>query len=1092
VLPEWGISGAYEADPNRRLRTAALAFDALHAWFVAHQGSHRVELSHRHQLGGQPYLGAAAFSGRQREQAQADSFLRTQLGEAPPMPGPAASVLVFSGEAGICKSRLTQRIRRQAQRLGYAVHSLAAQRERGAFEALVRLQQHFHAQYEAALRYASPEEISAQHDTHDKTYMPDRSVDLAYALLRQPEIRPEERPAYNELMEQYLLDRFAAEVRLASYRTPLCLCIEDAQWLDAGTLKYVFWCMRVLASSRAKGWPVRVAWVLNHRPKDSEGDNVEQLEAQLASLARLEEVPLRIALLPFSSDDAAHLVASMLQLSPAEADVHRLVETLKSHRELSPLYVEQGLWALFSHGSLAAAEPGQRWQGAWKLDAASLAQSVLPSSVREAIGSRASRLSAETLRILGVAGVVGKAFDVEVVARAANVDAEEVLSGMEQAGAAGFVVQEQGSSRQSLADGEEGDIRYSFSHDRYRDSILGGLESSAKRTVHRELARAILAKWGECSETYPMLAEHYFGSEEYALAYRNARKVAELAHQEGNHERAAGYFRMALDSQGLVNKDSLDAEKVLELRDQAAESMAAVGRFEEANVQLRMLMNDEEVPRHKQLDCQRRIADGYLSQHDNRNATEQLLNLLALLGVDLRTQGRKQATRLLAGALAILVRGPIGLGVNRQPAKNPHEEMTIMHSLQLLTASGGHVDFRILIEAILCMGHRAMTRGLHPFSPVPFVFVSMLLASQGLRSLSVRYERLLMELFPEFEINLVQEDQDSLTYDPSSNREATVARAMTYAFLLLVTLYRGELLGPHVLSIHYKIRQGIRFADMAADIQTRWSARLTSYYYCLFVGRLSSYTTQIQACIDMYRQARIHRSDRILTPQPKAVLHEVAGRLTQAAACYQESANQAQQNDSFLEYGAGRGSALLCVALDDALPPASLVKEAIATATEWLERRMTFSVFYCLASLLAAAAVTPFRHGAKEIPAEFRWLMWRARLPGMAERQQRSIYLATRATLSWMQGRSPQALALFAEATTKAAQEGYLFQLLIVLRIAVRVLPRSHAAHDYYRDWLLRLQQNLLDQPAVKLRDIEAAIFPPLPDSGQPLGSPPR
>jgi predicted ATPase len=258
---------------------------------------------------------------------------------------------------------------------------------------------------------------------------------------------------------------------------------------------------------------VRVAWLINHRPKDIEGDHVENLQEQLASLARLEQAPLCMELSPFSAQDAAELAASMLELPASAPEITRLVEALGRQRELTPLYVEQSLWTLFASGSLAVVEPGQRWQGQWQLDAESIAQSVVPSSVREAIGNRASRLSAETLRLLGIAAVTGKAFDVEVVARAANIEAEQVLAALDQAGAAGFVAQEQGPGRHYLADSVTSDIGYRFCHDRYRESILSNLESSMKRTTHGQLARAILTKWGEVPATYPLLAEHYFAGQ---------------------------------------------------------------------------------------------------------------------------------------------------------------------------------------------------------------------------------------------------------------------------------------------------------------------------------------------------------------------------------------------------------------------------------------------------------------------------------------------------------------------------------------------------------------------------------------------------
>ncbi len=306
------VSALLEPDPSRRLRTAALAFDLLHTWFLNHQREHRVQLSHVHALQGKPYLAATAFSGRQSELSKADSFLRAQLKVDAPKPVPSASVLLLSGEAGMGKSRLTHFIGRKAQQLGFAVHTLVAERGQGAFMPLERLQQHYRSIYAAAMHNAAPDDLVSSRDPHHKNYVPDRERDSAYVLLRQPEIRPEERQMYNELSEQYLLDSFAAQVRFASYKTPQCIVVEDAQWLDPGTIKYLFWCMRYLSNSKGRGMPVRVAWVLNRRPADPEGDSVEQVEEQLAGLARMEAAAERIELVGFSESNACEVVASML------------------------------------------------------------------------------------------------------------------------------------------------------------------------------------------------------------------------------------------------------------------------------------------------------------------------------------------------------------------------------------------------------------------------------------------------------------------------------------------------------------------------------------------------------------------------------------------------------------------------------------------------------------------------------------------------------------------------------------------------------------------------------------------------------------
>ena len=66
------VTGLLAPNPDHRLRTAALAFDALCAWFMAEQRHHGMQLSHVHKVSGQAYLAAAMFCGRHSELLQAE------------------------------------------------------------------------------------------------------------------------------------------------------------------------------------------------------------------------------------------------------------------------------------------------------------------------------------------------------------------------------------------------------------------------------------------------------------------------------------------------------------------------------------------------------------------------------------------------------------------------------------------------------------------------------------------------------------------------------------------------------------------------------------------------------------------------------------------------------------------------------------------------------------------------------------------------------------------------------------------------------------------------------------------------------------
>jgi predicted ATPase len=63
----------------------------------------------------------------------------------------------------------------------------------------------------------------------------------------------------------------------------------------------------------------------------------------------------------------------------------------------------------------------------------------LPASVREVIGARIARLGTSAGRVLSLAAVIGRDFDLDVLARAAGISEDELLDVLDTATAAALV-----------------------------------------------------------------------------------------------------------------------------------------------------------------------------------------------------------------------------------------------------------------------------------------------------------------------------------------------------------------------------------------------------------------------------------------------------------------------------------------------------------------------------------------------------------------------------------------------------------------------------------------------------------------------------
>ena len=127
-----------------------------------------------------------------------------------------------------------------------------------------------------------------------------------------------------------------------------------------------------------------------------------------------------------------------------------LVETLRHLREIGLLRQEEdGRW---------------RYQG----DPARLG---IPESVREVIGRRVQRLSEGAARTLGYASVIGRDFDLGLVARMLDEPAEQVLERVEEALEARLVAEVAGSPG-----------RFTFAHALVRQTLYE--EFSAARRMN--------------------------------------------------------------------------------------------------------------------------------------------------------------------------------------------------------------------------------------------------------------------------------------------------------------------------------------------------------------------------------------------------------------------------------------------------------------------------------------------------------------------------------------------------------------------------------------------------------------------------------
>ena len=208
-----------------------------------------------------------------------------------------------------------------------------------------------------------------------------------------------------------------------------------------------------------------------------------------------------------------------------EADGRLLRDLLLAETDGNPFFVTETLRHLAETGSIRRDADG-RWEAS-----ADLQHVGLPMTVREVVRRRVAHLGPEVQRILGLASVVGREFDLDVVAAIAEIDDDAALEALELATAAALV--------QPVDDRPE---RYTFVHALIEHTLYEDLSPPRRRRAHRRVVDALTSLLGpDPADRIGELALHWEAADpegdeavDYAtMAGQHA--MHHLAPQEGLH-----------------------------------------------------------------------------------------------------------------------------------------------------------------------------------------------------------------------------------------------------------------------------------------------------------------------------------------------------------------------------------------------------------------------------------------------------------------------------------------------------------------------------------------------------------------------------
>jgi class 3 adenylate cyclase/tetratricopeptide (TPR) repeat protein len=400
-------------------------------------------------------------------------------------------VALISGEPGIGKTRLATQLAVDAHGEGAIVLYGRCDEEQVAP----------YGPWAEALRHyvrTGPEEVLRSHAERQGGELARVVPEIGVRIAGYPGVRETDPET-----ERYLL--FGAVMSLleeATRHEPLVLILDDLHWADKPSLSL----LRHLVTHGAE---MRVLVLGTYR--DSDLDEGAALADLLADLHREAEVS-RVALRGLEAGD---VVAIMEAAAGHELDEtgRNVAAAIVRETEGNPFFVGELLRHLVESGAMV-----QGTDGRFSLEG-EIEDLGLPQSVREVVGRRVARLSEPSRRALGIAAVIGRDFDVDLLAAVLDIGEDELLDLLDEAAAASVI-------------NESGDVfgRFTFAHALVNHTLYEDLGRTRRVRLHRRIAEALEELCaGDPGARVTELARHWA----LAATPDEAAKAAEYARQAG-------------------------------------------------------------------------------------------------------------------------------------------------------------------------------------------------------------------------------------------------------------------------------------------------------------------------------------------------------------------------------------------------------------------------------------------------------------------------------------------------------------------------------------------------------------------------------
>lgn len=358
-----------------------------------------------------------------------------------------------------------------------------------------------------------------------------------------PEIDSETERGSDLDTERLLLWEGTSELMAgASHLAPVMVILDDLHWADTASLQLL---RHVIGSTT----PMDMTIACTYRDTDLQrGDPLNKLLTDLHREANVTRVTLR----GLEDDELVELMAAAAGHELDDTGVG-LAHALRRETDGNPFFTAEILRHLGESGGIMLGDDG-RWTVAGDLE-----QLGLPNSVRDVVGQRVQRLGDEALRVLCLGSVMGREFDISLLAQLADVDEDPLLDLMDAAVSASILIES------GAAD------RYRFAHALIQHTLYEELSPTRRQRAHQRVAEALETKvTTEDAASLAELAHHWVAATRpadlgKALGY--VRRAGDAARDALAPDDAVRWYQQALELAGSVQPpdERAQAELLAEL-----------------------------------------------------------------------------------------------------------------------------------------------------------------------------------------------------------------------------------------------------------------------------------------------------------------------------------------------------------------------------------------------------------------------------------------------------------------------------------------------------------------------------------------------